>query len=218
MLGMDRRIPLATTSKVVHLMTNSRISALLPSELDVEQKALYDSIVTGPRSAGPQLFALQDDLGRLNGPFGLMLHIPGIGSALQELGSAVRYRTALTDRVREIAILSVAAATDSEFERYAHERVGLAAGLSEADIEALRTSSFTSEDAAEQIVFDLCCQLLSDEILSDEEFLRYAAQLDARTILEIVVLVGYYRTLAQMMHVFDVRAPKGADNSERSSS
>ncbi|MDJ0490243.1 carboxymuconolactone decarboxylase family protein [Rhodococcus qingshengii] len=191
-------------------MTNSRISALLPSELDVEQKALYDSIVTGPRSAGPQLFALQDDLGRLNGPFGLMLHIPGIGSALQELGSAVRYRTALTDRVREIAILSVAAATDSEFERYAHERVGRAAGLSEEDIEALRTSLFTSEDAVEQIVFDLCRQLLSDEILGDEEFLRYAAQLDARAMLEIVVLVGYYRTLAQMMHVFDVRAPAGS--------
>lgn len=191
-------------------MTNSRISALLPSELDVEQKALYDSIVTGPRSAGPQLFALQDDLGRLNGPFGLMLHIPGIGSALQELGSAVRYRTALTDRVREIAILSVAAATDSEFERYAHERVGRAAGLNEADIEALRTSSFTSEDATEQIVFDLCRQLLSDEFLGDEQFLRYAARLEARAMLEIVVLVGYYRTLAQMMHVFDVHAPAGS--------
>lgn len=207
MLGMDRRTPPATTSKVVHLMTNSRISALLPSELDVEQKALYDSIVTGPRSAGPQLFALQDDLGRLNGPFGLMLHIPGIGSALQELGSAVRYRTAMTDRVREIAILSVAAATDSEFERYAHERVGRAAGLNEADIEALRTSSFTSEDATEQIVFDLCRQLVNDEFLGDEQFLRYAAQLDARAMLEIVVLVGYYRTLAQMMHVFGVHAP-----------
>ena len=193
-------------------MTNSRISALLPSELDVEQKALYDSIVTGPRSAGPQLFALQDDLGRLNGPFGLMLHIPGIGSALQELGSAVRYRTAMTDRGREIAILSVAAATDSEFERYAHERVGRAAGLNEADIEALRTSSFTSEDATEQIVFDLCRQLVNDEFLGDEQFLRYAAQLDARAMLEIVVLVGYYRTLAQMMHVFGVHAP--AESSE----
>ena len=47
--------------------------------------------------------------------------------------------------------------------------------MNEATIEALRTSSFTSGDAAEQIVSDVCRQLLSDEILGGEEFLRYAA-------------------------------------------
>lgn len=113
----------------------------------------------------------------------------------------------MTDRIREIAILTVATAADSEFECDAHERVGSAAGLSGEDVEAFRTSSFTFEDAAEQIVFDLYRQLLSDEVVGDEDFLRYAAHLDARTMFEIVVLVGYYRNLAQVMRVLDVRAP-----------
>ncbi|MFD7005971.1 carboxymuconolactone decarboxylase family protein [Rhodococcus jostii] len=191
-------------------MADSRIASLAPAELDVEQKALYDSIVTGPRAQGPQLFALQDDHGRLNGPFGLMLHVPGLGFALQELGSAVRYRTAMTARIREIAILAVAAATESEFERYAHERVGHAVGLSDEEMTALRGGDFGSEDATEQAAYDVCRHLLEGtNTLGDEEFRRFEARLGSSALLELVVLVGYYRTLSQMMNVFDVGAPAG---------
>ncbi|HEY0949418.1 MAG TPA: hypothetical protein VGD85_04425, partial [Nocardioides sp.] len=49
---------------------------------------------------------------------------PAVGDALQRLGAAVRYRTALPDRAREMAILLVAARWDSAFEREAHEAVG----------------------------------------------------------------------------------------------
>ena len=79
------------------------------------------------RTAGPQHFALADQDGALVGPFGIMLHAPALGGPLQDLGAAIRYRTSLSAQVREIAILSIAAATDSAFERYAHERVGRAA-------------------------------------------------------------------------------------------
>ncbi|WP_239460169.1 carboxymuconolactone decarboxylase family protein [Nocardioides daejeonensis] len=47
----------------------------------------------------------------------------------------------MTDRGREIAILMVAVATASDFEWYAHERVGLAVGLSEAELAALTRRS-----------------------------------------------------------------------------
>ncbi|MFC0454220.1 carboxymuconolactone decarboxylase family protein [Rhodococcus jostii] len=191
-------------------MPDSRIKTLAPAELDAEQNALYDSIVTGPRAEGPQLFALRDGEGRLNGPFGLMLHVPGLGSALQELGSAVRYRTEMTSRVREIAILTVAAATDSEFERYAHERVGRAVGLRDEEMAALRRGEFRSEDATEQAAHNFCRHLLEGTTtLEDEDFRRFEAGLGQPALLELVVLVGYYRTLSQMMHVFDVRAPTG---------
>ncbi|QDQ90619.1 carboxymuconolactone decarboxylase family protein [Rhodococcus sp. WB9] len=194
-------------------MADSRIKTLRPAELDVEQKALYDSIVTGPRAQGPQLFALRDDEGRLNGPFGLMLHVPGLGSALQELGSAVRYRTAMTARIREIAILTVAAATESEFERYAHERVGHAAGLSAEETTALRSGEFRSEDTTEQAAYDVCRRLLAGAgTLGDEDFRRFEAGLGHSALLELVVLVGYYRTPSQMMNVFGVGAPAGLED------
>nr|BFE70573.1 hypothetical protein GCM10020092_038740 [Actinoplanes digitatis] len=73
---------------------------------------------------GPQLFRLVGADGGLEGPFNAFLLQPRLGLALQALGAAVRYETGLADRAREIAILVVSAASDSAFERYAHEAVG----------------------------------------------------------------------------------------------
>src|SRR5215212_11531359 len=114
-----------------------RLSNPTPEELVAEQRALYDEIASGPRSAGPQLFELVDRQGRLNGPFGIMLHSPAVGSALQAVGAAVRYRSVLSDRVRELAILAVAAHWDSDFERYSHVPLARHAGLTGAEVAGL---------------------------------------------------------------------------------
>ena len=184
-----------------------RLPRLTEADLNDAQLEVYRSITGGPRASGKQLFALKDESGALNGPFGVMLHAPELGLALQELGAALRYRTRMTDRCREIAILMIAVGTASEFEWYAHERVGRAVGLTEAELEALRDGTFSSEDRAEQAIADLCDRLLAQNHLDDEEYAQASAVLDNEEILEVTVLVGYYRTLAQMMHVFKIEAP-----------
>jgi len=184
-----------------------RLRRLTPADLDDAQRAVYDSIVGGPRARGTQLFPLADSAGALAGPFGLMLHAPELGAPLQELGAAIRYRTTLSDRSREIAILLVAAATHSEFERYAHERLGRTAGLSEDELTGLRSESFTSPDPGENAVAALSTALLRGESLDDDEYAHVAGILGDRQVLEVTVLVGYYRTLAQMLDVFGVGGP-----------
>ena len=184
-----------------------RLRRLVEADLDAEQLEIYRSITGGPRASGTQVFQLQDAAGSLNGPFGVMLHAPHVGSPLEKLGSAIRYRTSLSDREREIAILMVASATDSEFERYAHERVGRVAGLTEDELGVLRAGSYPQADQREARVGELCARLLADERITDDEFEAASAVLGNPTIIELVVLVGYYRTLAQLMDVFDVQAP-----------
>src|SRR6202012_5973953 len=56
----------------------------------------------------------------------------------QELGAAIRFRTQLTPRIREMAILVVAQAWNSAYERSTHEPIGREAGLTDPEIEALR--------------------------------------------------------------------------------
>ncbi|NYE36790.1 4-carboxymuconolactone decarboxylase [Nocardioides cavernae] len=187
-----------------------RLPRLLPSGLDPAQRDLRERIVGGPRARGPRLFALEHDDGSLTGPFGIMLHHPAVGGPLQELGAALRYRTGLTDRVREIAILCVAAATDSAFERYAHEQVGRSVGLTDDELEALAEERFTSTDRAEHAAYDLCRRLLAGRpVLDDRDHDVLVDVLGAAALTELVALVGYYRLLADLMHVHDVRAPSG---------
>ena len=185
-----------------------RLVGLTKDQLDADQLDLYQQIVSGPRSSGPQHFPLCDAKGALNGPFGIMLHAPPLGRPLQELGAAIRYQTGLNARLREIAILSVAAATGSAFERYAHERVGRAIGLTDTELSALADGSFTSDDPVEMAAYRLCELLNNGELpLTDERFADLRAALGHTALIELIVLAGYYRTLSQLLHVFDVGVP-----------
>lgn len=186
-----------------------RLKNLPKVSLGPDQRILYDAIVDGPRAKGRQLFPLSGPDGVLTGPFGIMVHFPGLGTPLQELGSAIRFRSGLTDRVREIAILCVAEVTGSAFERYAHERIGRAAGLTDADLAGLASGRFASADPAENAAYGVCRRLLASDLpMADADYADLRQTLGEAAIFELVTLVGYYRTLAQLLHVFDVGAPE----------
>lgn len=186
-----------------------RLDRLTPDQLDPAQRAVYDGIAGGDRAKGVQHFPLTADDGSLNGPFGVMLHAPGVGAALQALGSTIRFHTDLSTRVREIAILQVAQATGSEFEWWAHERVGRAAGLTDAELMQLSLGAFGGEDPIETTSAVFVANLLASSSVTDEEYAAAAAVLSTEQLIDLTVLVGYYRTLAQLMTVFAVGVPDG---------
>src|ERR1700724_4819778 len=106
-----------------------RLAVLSSEEMTAEQLDLYREILAGPRGQGPRAVLLSSGAGGLAGPFNAMLYAPPVGHALQELGAAIRFRTELTPRTREMAILVVAQAWDSAYEQAAHELIGHDAGL-----------------------------------------------------------------------------------------
>jgi 4-carboxymuconolactone decarboxylase len=184
----------------------ARLAKLAPASLDDEQRAVYDQIAGGPRAGGP--FRLVDAAGALEGPFNAFLLQPRLGQSLQALGAAVRYGTGLTDRAREIAILVVAAAEDSAFERYAHEAVGRRAGLTDDELTAIREGKPGAlTDHAERLVAVTTRALLERGDLDDDEYGAAAAGLGLPGLFEVLTLVGYYKTLALQLRVFRVGLP-----------
>jgi 4-carboxymuconolactone decarboxylase len=182
----------------------TRLERLPPERLDPDQRELYDAITGGPRAQGRQHFALTADDGGLHGPFNALLLSPALGTALQEVGAAVRYRTELTPRVREAAILLVAAHWDSEFERMAHESVGRSIGLTEAELTVLAQGEVPpTADDHEAAALGVTQALLRGD-LADDEWERWSALLGPRTIFELSTLVGYYATLALQLRIFRV--------------
>ena len=189
-------------------MSDARLPNPTPDELSPEQRALYDEIAGGPRSAGPRLFELVDQAGRLNGPFGIMLHSPAVGSALQALGAAVRYRSVLPDRIRELAVLAVAAHWTSEFELYAHVPLARHAGVTEAEVAGVVGGSDVHlADPAERVVLQVVRTLLRTSDLTDEQYAAGRDAIGEQGLVELTTLVGYYATLALQLRVFRVGAP-----------
>ena len=187
-----------------------RLAPLHPDQLDDEQRAVYDAITGGPRAAGPRYFPLTDPQGRLHGPFDAMLRSPRVGGALQDLGSALRYGTALPARLREILILAVAAAEDSPFERFAHEAVGRGVGLSDEELAAIRDGTGLTGDPVEALALHAARSLLEDGDLDDRTYADLLESLGERGVFELTTLVGYYRLLALQLRVFRVPVPEGA--------
>jgi 4-carboxymuconolactone decarboxylase len=188
---------------------SDRLPVLRPDDLSEEQRQLYAEIVGGPRGSGPQLFALADGEGGLNGPYNAMLFAPRLGRALQGLGSAVRYQTDLSPRVREMSILVVATAWDSEFERYAHEPIGRAAGLTDSEIAALRDDGdLPLADPTERAALAVARALVRRGDLDDVEFAAAQETLGLPALFELSTLIGCYAALALQLRLFRVATPQ----------
>ena len=190
------------------MTSGARLPKFEPPALDAEQRSLYDAIAGGRRAQGPQLFRLADADGRLEGPFNAFLLQPRLGSALQALGASVRYDTGLDDRCREIAILIVAAHWRSDFEWHAHEAVGRAAGLGDAELAALREGRHAELAGRESVVARTAAALVTRGDLDDAEYGKAVGHLGPAGLFELLTLVGYYATLALQLRVFRVPAPE----------
>lgn len=194
----------------------TRLPLLLPESLSDEQRAVYEAVTGGPRAEGrtPPV-GLADDIGRLHGPFNAMLYSPSVGLPLQDLGAALRFRTAFTKREREIATLVVAAHARSDYEWYAHERIGRRHGLTEAETDALRAGRAPMlGDVRERVVYEAVRQLAAEGDLSDAVYTEAVATLGRAAVVELVTLVGYYQALALQLRVFRVGLPDGEEAPE----
>jgi 4-carboxymuconolactone decarboxylase len=187
---------------------SERLRRIAPEDMSPEQREIYLRFTTGRRAAPGNPFTLVHPDGGLTGPANAWLLSPPLGRALEQLGGTARWGLQLSDRAREIAILVVAYARDSEFEQYAHVPAGRAAGLTEAEIDALaagREPDLAAPD--ERAVHQVSTALLARGTLDDAE---YGAAIDAlgqRRLFELVVLVGYYQLLATQLAVFAVHPP-----------
>jgi 4-carboxymuconolactone decarboxylase len=183
----------------------TRIAELRPDELTEDQRRLYQAITDGPRGRGPQAFPLREADGRLRGPFNAMLLSPGLGYPLQELGAALRHRGALSPRARELVTLTVANTLDSPFEREAHEASGRQAGLTDDEIMLLREGRPPElADRIEASAVRAARHLLRRSPVDDGTYRDFGLEPDA--LFEVILLVGYYTLLADLLRVF---APAG---------
>ena len=192
----------------------SRLDLIPPAELAPAQRALYDAITGGPRASQAGTVPITDADGRLLGPFAIMLLSPDVGNAMQQVGATIRFGTALIGRERELAILTVAGALNSEFERLAHVPAARGLGLTEPQIDAalsgLTAAGLTAAglSADEAMVGRLARAMTVDRTLSDEEYAAGVGALGRERLAELTWLVGYYSALALSLAVFRPALPE----------
>lgn len=186
-------------------VTHELLPRLAPDHLDERQRELRERLVGGPRANGA--FAMTYADGSLNGPFGLMLHMAEVGSALGALGEAIRFGSSLDGRVREIAIITVGRVRQSSYELWAHERVARAMGFDDGEVADLIDGTWVAAGTRDAVVVEVAELLALGVPVPRPVAERLVDELGATGAAELVTLVGYYVTLAQLMATFGVEAP-----------
>jgi 4-carboxymuconolactone decarboxylase len=187
-----------TPKKLASKKLNYRLPALSEETLDGEQRALLESMRSGPRGGRVQL----------RGPFGVYMLAPKYGELTQQLGAHVRFNTAVEPRLSEFAILCTARMWRAQYEWHAHAPIAEKAGAKPETIRDLKAGRPPKKAAKdERAIYDFVQELYKRRRVSDRNYKRVQAVLGDRGIVELVGILGYYTGVSMILNVFNVPLP-----------
>jgi len=188
----------------------SRLPELARDRLGEAERALFDAITGGKRTAAGGAATYITKGGGLRGPFNALLHAPHVGDEVQRLGERLRFEGLLPPRQREIAVLCVAAHWRADYEWWAHARIARECGVPDDVIEAIRMRAQPHlDDADERVVHDCAHALLDEQRIPDPLYEQAVARIGETALVELVVLLGYYSLISMILVGFQIPVPEG---------
>lgn len=175
---------------------------LRKDQLDDQQRALWDELTLGPRS----FYTGGAEATRLPDLYNAWLQFPEFGRLMLQLGDALRARSDLPRKLRELVVLTTSAQLGARVEYEFHIPFARDAGLSDESITAIgegRTPPFA--DDAERIVHEANLQLLRTGALSERTRQEAIELLGHRGVMQFIAAVMLYVVTAYTTNVARVK-------------
>jgi 4-carboxymuconolactone decarboxylase len=172
----------------------NRILEIPQDKLTPEQSTVFADVTAGR--------------GRIPGPYKIWIHSPTVASGMEKIGTFLNKRSSLSPREVEIVILMIAQHWNGEYVKQAHIRLGRELGLSQDAIDAILAGRDPKlSDPHERAVHAFATALVSGKKMSDAEFAEVETAIGRAGIAEVLVLLGYYTSVALGMKVHEVPIP-----------
>ena len=173
----------------------NRLLELPPEALSPEQTAVFNRLVAGR--------------GRILGPYKIWIHSPTVADGMEHIGTFLNKQSSLSIREVEIGILVIAQHWDADYVRQAHIKAGKAAGLAQETIDAILAGGDRElADPHERAVHRFAASLVGGAKLPDAEFAEIEKTIGRAGVAEVLVLLGYYTSVALGMKVHEVPIPQ----------
>jgi 4-carboxymuconolactone decarboxylase len=144
--------------------------------------------------------------GKLLNIYRLMLHTPEVAAAWFELNSALRFKTRLDGKTRELAILLVAMLNGVDYVFRAHaSSYALQEGLSVDQIQAFADWRASEHfDIRQRALLAYVEAMTRDVTVGDEIYDALRQHYSDREIVELTVLIGAYNMLTRVLQALRV--------------
>jgi 4-carboxymuconolactone decarboxylase len=143
-------------------------------------------------------------LGHVPGPFGVLLHSPGLAERVCKTGAHVRLQSELTMAEREIALLSVARDKDAESEWAWHAPIARKAGVSPEAMDVIRDAADPAGlPAEEREIVVYVRELLRTNRVRQETFDALRTRHGVRWLVELTATIGQYLYVTAINNAFE---------------
>jgi 4-carboxymuconolactone decarboxylase len=174
----------------------SRIPYPDPKDIPAEVQALLDA--RPPRNV-----------------FRMLAHTPALMPGLMELTGAILYRSKLEPVLRELVILRVGHLCRSSYEVQQHNKIAAAIGLSPEKIAGTaRGADPKLYQGRELLVLRVTEQVIRNVKAEDALFAQAAKELGHELLMELLVVIGLYVMLAQVLENCEVALEEGGGPSQ----
>ena len=159
-----------------------------------------------PKTAPPAVKEVFDLLPVHLNVFKLMAHAETCFRAWIRLGSQVLGKQKLSGLLRELAILRVAKVSGGPYEWVQHVPIARRTGASEAQIAALDRGDIAAPcfDETERLVLRYTDEVVRDVGASRATHDALARVLSPQELVELVLAIGFYMTVARLMQSFEI--------------
>jgi len=168
-----------------------------------------------PKDVPPAVQALLDARPPRN-VFRMMAHAPSMMPGIMELTGAILYRAKMDPVLRELAILRVGHLCGSAYEVSQHRKISQAIGLPQAKIDGTATDADPAlYDKRELLVLRMAEQVVRKVKADDALFAEALATLGRELTMELLILIGLYVMLAQVLENAEVALEEGGGPSQQ---
>ena len=188
-----------------------RLPLVRPADLTTEQQPLYrrfEAMVQDEEYAG---FEVRDGDGAFVGPWGVMLQFPELARPLGQFIDLAQKLPGLSERARQVVILTIGARFNVAYEMYAHSRLASRAGLTPDQVATLcaggRPTDLTAEEA---LAADVATALTGSGPLPGPLYDIVVERLGQRALDAIVFVTVHYLALGAILNAYDVEVPAGS--------
>ena len=147
--------------------------------------------------------------GRMLNLYKMLLNSPPVAQGWLNLLTAVRHKTVLKGRYRELTILLVAIINGAEYERSAHVPHAKKEGVTDLEIDSLyawKTAACYSE--VDRAVLAYTEAMTQDVHVSDATFAACSKHFDQREMTELTALVAAYNLVSRFLEALAVDPEK----------
>ena len=173
----------------------ARIPLVTREQIADKEKAAYDAFMAS-RANRPNI-----------GPYSLLLHMPEMAQRLEALRT-YRDEASLSQKLQELAMISVAREMGCAFIWYAHAAPARQAGLRDDIVDGIREKrALTNLDPGRASRRRLHRELLQNRKVSRTTFDGRTARFGQRGTMTLTNLIACYAVLAYNMNTYDLDAP-----------